>query len=641
MIKHSLQSDYPEIAKEWDSERNGQLTPDNVSPGSTEKAYFICPKGHSYYARIDHRTIMHSGCPFCAHKKPIVGETDLATVYPDIASEWDHEKNEKSPQNYLAYSNKVVSWKCPYCGHSYEKAISARTLNKYSCPICSKEKGTSFPEQSILFYLSEKVETSNRNRDFGKEIDIYLPSINTGVEYNGQYFHRKRKDKDCKKHDALRALGIRLIVIEEGDSNELNRDLIVIQSSAAGAVADCDLEWGIRALFTVLCIDCPHIDVKKDQIKIKEQYIVSRKKDNFASNYPEYAIEWDKDKNGLLRPEYFTCGSNHIAYFDCPVCGTVYRRRIADKARGMGCPVCAGKQLKEGYNDLKTKHPELAVQWSVLNEKGPECYLPGSDFKAIWHCSVCGNDWKAAISSRTSQRTGCPVCAGRVIVSGYNDLETLHPEIAAEWHYEKNGSLLPSQVGIGYNKKCWWLCKKCGNEWNTTVATRVRGRNCPVCGRKTARDNRIKTYIDRHGSLAERFPEIAAQWDYEKNSPFAPEMFSYGSDIKVGWICPDCNNHWDAVISSRTINGNGCPKCGKKRCVVSAQRERIRKRGSLAEMRPDIARQWDYEANAPVTPNDVTAGSKYRAGWICDQGHKWEAAVYSRKRAGCPECAGH
>ena len=83
----TLQIKFPEIAREWDVERNNPLLPGDVGHGSTRKVFWICPRGHSYEARIDHRTIMKSGCPYCAKKKPLVGFNDLATIYPDIASE--------------------------------------------------------------------------------------------------------------------------------------------------------------------------------------------------------------------------------------------------------------------------------------------------------------------------------------------------------------------------------------------------------------------------------------------------------------------------------------------------------------------------------------------------------------------------
>ena len=84
---------------------------------------------------------------------------------------------------------------------------------------------------------------------------------------------------------------------------------------------------------------------------------------------------------------------------------------------------------------------------------------------------------------RAKMNCGCPVCSNKRIQKGYNDLETLHPEIAKEWNYEKNDGLLPSQVGGmgGSHKKVWWICEH-GHEWQATLASRISlHTGCPKC----------------------------------------------------------------------------------------------------------------------------------------------------------------
>ncbi|MBR6935778.1 MAG: zinc-ribbon domain-containing protein [Clostridia bacterium] len=636
----SLAIHSPDIAKEWDYVKNSPLRPDQIGHGSTKKVFWICKKGHSFEARIDHRTIMHSGCPYCSGKRLLKGQNDLLTLYPEVAAEWDYERNDKSPDDYFSKSNQVVFWKCPYCGYSYKKDIASRVLQMTGCPNCRKEKGTSFQEQNILYYLSLKLKTDNRYKLFGKEIDVFLPGLNTGIEYDGKYFHDKKREKDFEKHCFLRDKGIRLIVIEEGPDNAINGDEIVVRSNGSGHVANEDLEWAIHKLFAVLNIDAPDIDLSRDHIAIKEQYIISRKTDNFAAKYPEIAKEWDPIKNGSLRPENFSPKSNHKAYFDCPVCGTVYLRKISDRAIGIKCPVCAGKKVKKGYNDLATTDPDLMSEWHERNTLNPNEIPRGTDRKAWWRCNVCHYEWQATISSRTTGNVGCPVCAGKVVVPGYNDLETLFPSVAAEFDKDKNNGAAPSQIRPGSNRKYWWKCGKCGNEWEATVSSRTSGCGCPKCGRKLAKKARYNYILQARGTLSNRFPDIAAEWDYAKNGDLSPDTETAGSDKKIWWKCRVCNNSWQATISSRTSNGNGCPECGKKKCVVSFQKRRIAEKGSLAELRPDLAAQWDYEANAPLTPHDVTVGSNKKAAWICSKGHKWNAIIYARSECGCPFCSG-
>ena len=56
------------------------------------------------------------------------------------------------------------------------------------------------------------------------------------------------------------------------------------------------------------------------------------------------------------------------------------------------------------------------------------------------------------ISSR-AQGSGCPVCAGKKIIPGENDLASQYPAIAKEWHPTKNGTLTPEQIQPASNQK--------------------------------------------------------------------------------------------------------------------------------------------------------------------------------------------
>lgn len=87
-------------------------------------------------------------------------------------------------------------------------------------------------------------------------------------------------------------------------------------------------------------------------------------------------------------------------------------------------------------NDLNTVHPELSKEWNhdKNGDFKPTDVFPGSHKKVWWKCSK-GHEWKAAIYSRYSG-IGFPYCSGKKVLSGVNDLKTLKPELAKEWHYK-------------------------------------------------------------------------------------------------------------------------------------------------------------------------------------------------------------
>jgi hypothetical protein len=72
------------------------------------------------------------------------------------------------------------------------------------------------------------------------------------------------------------------------------------------------------------------------------------------------------------------------------------------------------------------------------------------------------------------------VCKGKIVVTGYNDLATTHPEVAVEWHTSLNGSTTPVSVIAGSHKKYWWICQE-SHEWQASVKARAGGTGCPSC----------------------------------------------------------------------------------------------------------------------------------------------------------------
>lgn len=81
-------------------------------------------------------------------------------------------------------------------------------------------------------------------------------------------------------------------------------------------------------------------------------------------------------------------------------------------------------------------------------------------------------------------------------------------------------------------------------------------------------------------SLAFRFPEVAAEWDYEAaaNQDASPWSVKAIAGREVAWTCGQCGNHWSARVSNRTKNGSGCEPCSRRR---SSQEEALR--DALAE----------------------------------------------------------
>ena len=111
-------------------------------------------------------------------------------------------------------------------------------------------------------------------------------------------------------------------------------------------------------------------------------------------------------------------------------------------------------------------------------------YLCGTDTKVWWLCPR-GHSYEMRICSRTGNQKGnCPYCSNQKLLKGFNDFETLHPEMLSEWDYELN-EFLPSEIGTGTHKKVWWKCPF-GHKYQTYPSNRVGKAHtgCPICAKE-------------------------------------------------------------------------------------------------------------------------------------------------------------
>ena len=126
-----------QLQLEWHPTRNGDLKLSELTVGSHRKVWWKCEHGHEWIAKIDAITFMGSGCPYCSGKLAMPGETDLATLRPDLMEQWDFDKNTLDPTEITIASHDKVWWKCEQ-GHSWKSVVFSRTREKVAgCPYCT------------------------------------------------------------------------------------------------------------------------------------------------------------------------------------------------------------------------------------------------------------------------------------------------------------------------------------------------------------------------------------------------------------------------------------------------------------------------------------------------------------------------
>lgn len=260
--------------------------------------------------------------------------------------------------------------------------------------------------------------------------------------------------------------------------------------------------------------------------------------------------------------------------------------------------------------------------------------------------------WRAPVANRT-KGMGCPYFTNKKVFPGLNDLATTHPHLALQWHPLKNGALTPEQVTYGCSKQVWWyleyydeeLGKTIEFEWKSSVNARTnRDTGCPYLSNAAV----WTVYND----LKTRYPEIAAEWDYERNGDLIPEKVIATSNISVWWKIPYMNPQtgqtlylsWQTRISNRTISQTACPYLTNTAVYPGLN--------DLQTQYPEIAYQWHPFRNGILKPNQVFPYDMRSVWWYLPYTDpstgkihyfEWVQTVTLKVRSlnDCPYTAGH
>ncbi len=272
---------------------------------------------------------------------------------------------------------------------------------------------------------------------------------------------------------------------------------------------------------------------------------------DLATSHPEIASQWDSVANAPHRPEDVSAGSSRKFSWLCEN-GHSWATSVHRRTTGRACHYCTNQRVAVGENDLATVAPEISKTWDYTKNgtTTPADVVARSNKKYWWTCSK-SHEYLASPSSRL-RGTGCPYCSSTKLLKGFNDLGTLHPEIAKLWDYNANGELTPLDVLGGSGKRYHWRCEL-GHPFVKT-ADGLKKSNCPVCSNYLV--------IAGTNDLATTNPALLEEWDYRKNS-LLPTTIPPGSHIKIWWKCVE-GHSWQATAVSRTAHlMTGCPSCAE------------------------------------------------------------------------------
>ena len=344
--ENSLGAKYPELAEELHPTKNGTLNPMNIPYSSNFEVWWLGKCGHEWPAPVYSRSSNGNGCPYCDGKKVLKGFNDLESNNPELSKEFHPTRNGNLKPSEVATGSHRTVWWLGKCGHEWDTKVYLRSVHGHGCPYCDGKKTlkgfndleTKKPE------LAEEWDHSKND----KQPSDYRPLSNKKVWWLGK----------------------------------------------------CGHSWDAKICDRAKGEDCPYCSGKRVLIGFND----------FQSKYPELSKEWHPTKNGNLRPDMVTTGSNKRVWW-LGDCGHDWRALVVDRRNGKGkCPYCNNLKTLTGFNDLATKCPYLLDDWDYdKNAISPEKVYYKSSEKAHWKCKKCGHEWFTHIYLRAGG-TGCPKC---------------------------------------------------------------------------------------------------------------------------------------------------------------------------------------------------------------------------------------
>lgn len=358
----------------------------------------------------------------------------MAHNRPELLREWCATQNAPLTPEKISYGSKQsIWWKCEK-GHEWQAMVYTRAGGGSGCPYCAGKKA--WPGENDL---------ASQRPDLAAQ---WHPTKNAGMTPQDVPFGSHHKAWwVCEKGHEWRAM---------------------VKSRAIGGTG------------------CP----------VCVNRCLVRGENDLAATHPDLACQWHPTKNGALTPRDLGAGTLRKVWWRCDR-GHEWKAAVSSRVGGVGCPVCAGKAVIPGENDLASLFPAIAEEWHPTRngERTPEKLTPYSNRKVWWRCPR-GHAYAAVVAARTTSHSGCPYCAGRRVLAGFNDLATLEPKVAAQWHSTLNGALTPEQVTAGSHKKVWWECPS-GHIWKAVIYSRAGPSSskcgCPVCAGRI-RPERMERY---------------------------------------------------------------------------------------------------------------------------------------------------
>lgn len=487
-----LWQERPDLEKYFDTRKNKRLFK-SYSFKSNDKVWWICEKGHSFERAICNAVIANSfECSICTNKQLAVGINDLASQFPELAAEFDCERNKITPDQVIQNSMTEYWWHCKE-GHDFFRSSYYRTTSFSRCPICTRTivvKGindfqTVYPKiLEIWDYDKNDVkpdEISDRNT--GK----FTFKCSKGHTYDSYLSTAIYNNFNC--------LICNNVLIQPGVNSLIDTHPELAMEFSPNEVRNPD-EFTKDMAYSILwrCPVCQgdyNCSIRDREFNDDScPYCNNRHRlagvNTLETTNERLATEWSPNNSRPVTDFFET--DTFYAYWICPVCSGEYGSRICDRKIGDNkCPYCNDRKALLGLNSLVDTHYDLTKEWSKNNDRLPSEFMKSNASFALWICPKCLGEYSARICDRTIDDDMCPYCRGIKVLPGYNSFKNNHKDLMDEWNYKNNYLLAdPDYIFDNSKKSVWWICKTCDYNYQMSLRKKTyyklrHMKSCPKC----------------------------------------------------------------------------------------------------------------------------------------------------------------
>jgi len=188
----------------------------NYGADNEAKVEIVCPD-HGAFWQQPNNHLSGKGCKKCADIRTGEAQLNSREDFIESARRVHGDKYNYSKVVYLTANDKVEIV-CHEHGSFWQIATN-HVSQESDCPKCLLSGTSKLEIELFEFVRSICPDAINGERKIlgGREIDIYIPSLKFGIEFNGLYSHSTKFKKDIwyhqKKTDDAATLGVRLIHI--------------------------------------------------------------------------------------------------------------------------------------------------------------------------------------------------------------------------------------------------------------------------------------------------------------------------------------------------------------------------------------------------------------------------------------------